>query len=372
MGDGVIKICVDFSKSRSERTAALGRSVPQFFGSRMSPLDDANAYMRLRAKGLAVKSLMTEADHLNEFLKWQHGSAVNLEDIDDGMFESYVDALCVYTKPDGQPLSWNTVNSRVSGAYRFLKWAEGKRLCPDLNSGDLDIVKSRARFKFKSKGHVSKPTKELVNFLLIDDALKFVNALGDVSGTKSAFVRNRNRLIGLLQLQTGMRVSEVCRFPLKDLPEVNPNGHSTPARVLGKGNKRRAVLIPNELLLRLWEHVDLDRELVVENVPMLAGESVSEKLFITTKGRSISINWIQKLFRKCSEYCGITANPHMLRHTFGTYHYLLNRDLTGLSKLMGHESEETTRSYYLHLATLASYSGTFAGLNEKIDSIIGG
>ena len=372
MSEAVFKVDVDFTNSRSEEARSLGPNVPQFFDSKMEPLVEPNAYLRKLVRRQTFRSLVTSSEHVLEFLKWQMGSSLELEDIDDGLFSSYVDALCAYVKSDGSPLSWNTVNSRSSGAYRYLKWAHEKNLCPSLSIYEMQEVRSNTKFKYKSRGHADKATKEPVDFLKIEDALKFVNTLGDVSGKRSKFVRNRNRLMGLMLLQTGMRVSEVCGFPIKDLPEVDTRGHSTPARVFGKGSKARVVLIPNELLLRLWEYVDLDRERINDSVLELVGGAVSEKLFITTNGAAISINWIQKLFRKAGHYCGINATPHKLRHTFGTYHYLLNRDLTGLSQLMGHEAEETTRSYYVHLATLVAYAGSYKGLNEKIDSLIGG
>lgn len=173
-------------------------------------------------------------------------------------------------------------------------------------------------------------------------------------------------------LQSGLRISEVVGFPLKDLPEVNLRGHSTPARVIGKGGKARLVLIPNKLLVKFWQYVDFDRQRVVEKIESLAGNDVvDDVLFLSEKGRRLTANWIEKLFTRASERLGVKTVPHVLRHTYGTYHYLLNKDLAGLANLMGHSNENTTRNFYVHTALLISYAGTYRALQDEIDRLIG-
>ena len=72
-----------------------------------------------------------------------------------------------------------------------------------------------------------------------------------------------------------------------------------------------------------------------------------------------------------SKKLGIRSTPHSLRHTFGTYHYLLNRDLPSLANLMGHASESTTRRFYVHTALLVSYAGTYNAFQAEIDRLVG-
>lgn len=361
---------VDFRNSSIDKVRLLGSAVPQFFDDQLAPIAAANLYMRRMSGRLARKSLLTLSEHLKELLIWLSNSHLVIEDIDEDAFDYYVEALCGYQKSDGSQLSWNTVNARAAGAYRFLLWAYDQGICPNLNPVETSHIHLSAKRKYQSKGHVSRPLTEPVSFLLMEDAISFVEALGKVSGRAHPQVKRRNILMGAFMLQTGARVSEVCNFPLRDLPEVNPRGNSTPARLIGKGAKARVILIPNQLLLQLWEYVDIDRESVSERIFKIVEESVQQNLFISDKGQAIATNWIQKLFRKVGTYSGIKCTPHILRHTFGTYHYLLNRDLVGLAKLMGHESETTTHQYYVHTATLVSYSGTYAGLQREIDQMI--
>ena len=371
MGDNQIKcLTVDFRNSSIEKVRLLGGAVPQFFDEQLAPISTANLYMRMMSGRLARKSLQTLSEHLKELLIWLSNSQLEIEDIDEDAFDYYVEALCSYQKSDGRQLSWNTVNARAAGAYRFLLWAYYQGICPTLNPVETKHIHLSAKRKYQSKGHVSRPLAEPVSFLLMEDAITFVEALGVVSGRAHPNVKRRNILMGAFMLQTGARVSEVCDFPLRDLPEVNARKNSTPARLIGKGSKARVILIPNQLLLQLWEYVDIDRETVSDRVSKLSEDCVQENLFLSDKGQAISTNWVQKLFRKAGKYSGIKSTPHILRHTFGTYHYLLNRDLVGLAKLMGHESETTTHQYYVHTATLVSYSGTYAGLQRELDQMI--
>ncbi|WP_280553540.1 site-specific integrase [Halomonas sp. 25-S5] len=370
MVHGVRCIEVDFSESKVERVKRL-RVVPQFFSEEATLLKAANRYMRTKSRSLSPKSLRTEAEHLKEFLIWLFLNEIILDDIDEDSFDNYIEALCMYEKSNGDGLSWNTVNARTAGAYRFLIWASSSDYCSYLKPDDARLVANSAKGIYKSRRHLSRQIKEPVKFLLMDDALNFISALGVISGRNSPQVKHRNVLVGALMLQTGMRISEVCNFPLSDLPEVQERLKLTPARCVGKGGKARVILIPNELLLKLWEYTDIDRENICETIRKFSPDTVSPSLFISNKGSKLTPNWIQKLFRKAGQHTEIIAHPHSLRHTFGTYHYLLNRDLQGLSKLMGHENVQTTHKFYVDTATKVSYASTFSEWNSRIDAHLG-
>lgn len=76
---------------------------------------------------------------------------------------------------------------------------------------------------------------------------------------------------------------------------------------------------------------------------------------------------MDQLFQRASALAGIDCKPHVLRHTYGTYHYLIHRDLAKLASLMGHASEETTRKYYVHTAALVAHAGHFDSFQNEID-----
>lgn len=368
----VTVVDVDFSSSSDPKLSPLSHRIPQFFDDVSQPCCEVNSYMRFLSRRLLPKSIKTTAEHMKEFLVWSEMSGVEVEDITDDIFDSYVDALCGYRRASGDFLSWNTVNARASGVYRYLIWCHERGYCPDLNPVEVGNAYGGVRKKYNTKGHPSKKLKDHTRFLILDVAVKLVDALSEVSGSVNPNVKLRNKLIGALMLQSGLRISEVSEFPLKDLPEINSRGHSTPARVVGKGGKARLVLIPNNLLLKLWRYVDFERERTAEHIEEIAGkDSVDITLFLSEKGRKLTSNWIEKLFSKASEKLGVKIVPHALRHTYGTYHYLLNRDLAGLANLMGHARESTTRNYYVQTAILISYAGSYRALQDEIDKLIG-
>jgi len=358
----------NFTTSKRSKLARLKGDIPQMFNNDTSPCVEVNQYLRQLALKNKPKSLQTNAEHLKEFLLWANSSLNNIGSITDDTFDFYIDALCEYTKNNGERLSWNTINSRVAGAYRYLIWSYEKGLSPYLNPQEIKGLKLSLSQRYQSKGHHSHAVSEPIKFMLLEDALRFVSSVGKISGKRNALVKKRNVLLTSFMLQTGLRVSEACNFPLRDLPEVNSRGKFTPARVIGKGGKARVILIPNDLLYQIWEYVDIDREKKIDAITHIDPKDCLT-LFITQDGQPLSINWVQKLFRKTSKHIGVKAHPHLLRHTFGTYHYLLNHDLTGLSKLLGHASEETTRTYYVHTATLIAYSGSYNAFQRQIDIV---
>lgn len=369
----VKSVNVDFGSSEISKVQRYGSSVPQLFDQNMQPILAVNQYMRIQALRLAGKSLNTTKEHLIEFMEWLLSSDLGLGSIDEDGFGNYIEALCCYKKSNGERLSWNTVNSRIAGAYRFLAWASVKGHCPELNVYDTNITSSGARYRYRSLSHPSSPMSEPVKFLSMDNALKFIDALGMVSGKNNKEVKKRNVLMGAFMLETGVRITEACKFPVHDLPEVNTRLKQTPARLAhGKGSKARVILIPNNLLMKLWEYVDIDRENVMDRAVCKSRKSISRSLFVSCNGNDISPNWMQKLFRKASEYTNLNASPHVLRHTFGTYHYLLNQDIEGLATLMGHEESATTKKYYVGMATTISFAKTYSGLQESIDQQIEG
>ena len=98
---------------------------------------------------------------------------------------------------------------------------------------------------------------------------------------------------------------------------------------------------------------------------------MDDVLFLSEKGRRLIANWIEKLFAKVSERFGVKTVLHVLRYTYGTYHYFLNKDLAGLANLMGYSSENTIWNFYVHTALLISYVGTYRALQDEIDRVIG-
>jgi site-specific recombinase XerD len=111
-------------------------------------------------------------------------------------------------------------------------------------------------------------------------------------------------------------------------------------RVPGKGNKKRLVPLPPEILEVLDNYLRLERPLI--NSPAL---------FVSLKGRQrgqpMTVAGLRSLFRHHrlqSQVCH--ANPHRCRHTFGSDMVRAGMSLPALQRLMGHAQIQTTMLYY--------------------------
>ena len=326
-------------------------------------------YLRAITHRLSEKSVKTAAEHVKELLNWRISIGRDLVDFSDDDFDYYIEAQCSYKKSNGFGLSWNTVDARISGAHRFLVWCKIEGYNHNMVLERSQKTGMGARVTYKIKGHPSERIEEPTRFLLLDTAIELIRVVGDVSGVSDR-VKSRNRLMAKLMLQCGVRLSEAVEFPMVDLPEINKRGHSTPARVVGKGSKPRVILIPNRLLSDLWDYADVVREKILEELQEAGMYSLHVPLlFISDRGRGITGNWLEKIFARAGKSIDVKAVPHALRHTFGTYHYLFNKDLLSLAKLMGHESEATTEKYYVHIAKLISHAGNYEQFQLEIDRL---
>ena len=148
----------------------------------------------------------------------------------------------------------------------------------------------------------------------------------------------RDRLILMVLLGCGLRVSELCNL---DVDHINLDDPEVPSLWVrnGKGGKDRLVPIHNKLVgpLRGW-----------------IGERKTGSVFQSRQGR-ISPRRVQVLFREFCQAAGLPAStnprrytPHKFRHMFATRLLDAGADLFAVMELLGHQSIQTTQ-IYLHV-----------------------
>lgn len=141
----------------------------------------------------------------------------------------------------------------------------------------------------------------------------------------------RNMAIVQLMAQGGLRVREVARLNVGD---VQLNGRSGDARVLGKGVKQRTVSL--NLAVRKAVAAWLE----------VRGEGDGEALFISQRGTRLAVRSIQEAVQNLMKRAGVSGSAHTLRHTFAREYLAANgNDLVGLARLLGHASLNTTAIY---------------------------
>jgi len=134
---------------------------------------------------------------------------------------------------------------------------------------------------------------------------------------------------------TGMRVSEVIGFRLRDLSFPDAT-----ARCFGKGSRERLVPV-GEVALR-WARLYIDTVR-----PALLKGGASEILFLNWRGKPLSRMGFWKILAACARTAGIKApvSPHVLRHSFATHLLEGGADLRAVQQMLGHRNISTTQIY---------------------------
>ena len=145
----------------------------------------------------------------------------------------------------------------------------------------------------------------------------------------------RDQAILELLYATGVRVSELCGLDLGDI-----DYERSLIRVIGKGNKQRAVPMGRPALaaLRAWLEIGRDRIRVRES-----GSAV----FVGVRGRRIDPRIVRAVVHaRIAQVEGAPdVGPHGLRHSAATHLLEGGADLRSVQELLGHARLATTQVY---------------------------
>ena len=193
-----------------------------------------------------------------------------------------------------RPLSATSVSTYFTGMRAFFRWCYANGW---IDSDIFEAIK-------KPKAHA--PMIQILSYAEID-------ALFD------ACVTVRDRTIVFLMLNTGLRLSEVCKLRPADICDMYLIVH-------GKGGKDR--LVP-------YFYTD-----------SLRGFALGDTVF------EITPNALKLMFSRLKKRAGIPRlHAHLLRHTFATRYILDGGDSMILQQVLGHSSITVTQRY-VHLANM--------------------
>jgi len=158
-----------------------------------------------------------------------------------------------------------------------------------------------------------------------------------VNGFLATVSRYRDIAIILLMLFCGLRSMEVRNLGLADIGFLE-----NMLRVRGKGNRERALPLPEPVASAIRKYLHLERP----------PECPSDRLFVVLRGKRrgqpMTSAGLRSLFRvrrrRQPDLVGL-ANPHRFRHTFGADMARAGVRLPVLQRMMGHASGLTTLRY---------------------------
>jgi len=138
----------------------------------------------------------------------------------------------------------------------------------------------------------------------------------------------RDRYMVLCTFYLGLRSEELLNLSINDFDWEKSN-----VRIIGKGNKERVLPVIKELRDRLIDYINEN----VEKNPDF------EILFQIS-----SRYWRKTLDRVSRKKIGRPVNPHLLRHSCGSFLHERGLDLKEIAEFLGHADISTTQ-IYVHL-----------------------
>jgi site-specific recombinase XerD len=301
---------------------------------------DANAFLEaLGIRGLSPQTVRAYAFDLVTLHRWLNTSDRRLEDLEQSTLLEYI---AHQQQVGAQPASINRRLTTCRLFYCFVTGTEieaGPRGSPPAphyrgRGRDRYLGLHRLKNQHRLELRVKTPHK-LVEPLEGKQVLDFIGSLQ----------RYRDLAIVYLMLFCGLRSREVLGMRHSDI-SINERR----LRIVGKGQRERALPMPEVLVGVITDYLRLERP---ENV-------ATDHLFVVLqgrrRGRPMTPSGLRSLFRHRRENRrGIgNANAHRFRHTFGSDMARAGVRLPILQKMMGHASATTTLQYInLSMADIA-------------------
>lgn len=159
--------------------------------------------------------------------------------------------------------------------------------------------------------------------------------------------RLRNWTLIAFMFHTGLRISEVCSLREADIRYRE--GLPYAVRVIGKGDKERAVVLSSEAQRALHQWLRARQHLLAELPPGKESAYIWLVPAGRRKGERFKPQGVREMLKRVARVAGLTKRvyPHLLRHTFATEAVRHGARVHALQAVLGHANLSTT-SIYLH------------------------
>jgi integrase/recombinase XerD len=268
----------------------------------------------LVADGKAPKTIESYTGDIRAFLEWLESKG----NIFTGNLKRFhITSYRSYLVQNNYEI--NTINKKLNSLQSFNQFLmESNYLAEKI----VDLKKDKVKLAAGSEKEVEVFTNGEIEKLLF-----YIQSEG---------VTSRDRLIILLLLYTGVRVSELVNVKLRDIDLLSMNL----TIAWGKGGKRREVPLKGDVVEAIKEYLQGERK---DNK-----FADSEYLILTNRSSKMDRDAVNKLLERMESKLSIRMHPHKYRHTFCTTLLKRGVELTTVAKLAGHSSIQTTASFYIN------------------------
>jgi integrase/recombinase XerD len=215
---------------------------------------------------------------------------------------------------DKSPLSPASIENIWIAIRSFFNWAENEL---KLQRPDLSINRP------KYSPPITKPLTK-----------KEIQLLPKATRDSAKRLKNRDRAILLVLLDTGIRVSELARLRIRDVDLETGSVEVIPYGSRNK-TKPRMVFIGKATRKLLWLYLSEREE-----------TSPTDPVFLSIDNRPMNRNSIRIAVKRLAKSAGLDdIYPHKFRHTFAVQFLRNGGNIYTLQRLLGHSSLEMVKRY---------------------------
>jgi site-specific recombinase XerD len=319
-------------------------------------------------RGLSTNTQRGYTFDLCQYLQWLSSRGIDptLVKVRD------IDSFLIWLRKE-KGVSIQTVNRKMYCLKSFYRWLQRIEA---IEKNPLDLFQNTRQPKLLPRYLTEEQQKALLD----------ASQNGNHRNQRDYWLSERDYLMILLFLDTGLRVSELCTLEVRNL-----NLSEGTLRVIGKGSKEREVVLSDRLIKAIREYLDMVSRIELNhtvgpglpsrglNLGMVAKEmgishhsalgavfGRSEKrleqlrsfvdervrplpikyLFFNQQGKPMNTRHIFRLVQEIGSRAKIPdLYPHMLRHTYATNLRRKGGDLLLIKESLGHSSVSTTEIY---------------------------
>ena len=222
----------------------------------------------------------------------------------------------------------------------YMQYLIKKDLSPSYANGILKSLRAYFKYAVGEEYLVDNPTrrinwqkvgKTLIETFNEEEVKALINAF-----SKDSYLQCRNRLILAIAFDTGARNTEICNITVNDIRDNIILLH-------GKGNKERNVPL-TPYLRKLMIRYERLRAMYFEDKVL-----AYNNYLLSRTGRPLTKEALEHIFNQANEKAKVRSeircSPHTARHYYAQTNLKNGLDVYSLSRLLGHENINITKTY---------------------------